>query len=159
MPAQVADFISDQRTITVTHNNRKLQVTYRPSRYNSGYIKRLEDLREEENSAHKIGVFSICTLVKSWDMVGPFVVEVPMLDESGEQVVNDFGVEQYETKTLVRDGEPIPVTSDVVKYFSQDFMSALLVKINEDMDPKQKPFRKSSSSRSSGRTSTTDAST
>lgn len=159
MPAQVADFIQDSRTITVTHNNRKLQVTYKPSRYNPEYVNKLNAMRDDDDAAYKIGVFSICTLVTGWDMEGPLKVEVPVLDDSGEPITDTFGIEKFESKLIVRDGEPVPVSSDVVRYFSQDFMSALLSKINEDMDPKAKPFKKSSSSRSNGRTSTTDAST
>lgn len=156
MPAQVADFISDHREITVTHNNRKLRVVYKPSRYNSEYVKKLEEMREEGNSNRKIGVYSICTLVESWDMEGPLQVEIPLLDESGDPIVDDFGVEKFQTKTIVSAGDMVPVSSDVVRYFSQDFMTALIGKINEDMDPKAKKSSGSSNSRSRTRTNTTD---
>jgi hypothetical protein len=114
-----------------------VEVTYRPSRRTPEFSGRYNEILNQ-GDLHKLWVFTICTLVTGWNLTGPLEVEVPKLNGKGKAIVDDYGVAEFTTKTIVKDGETVPVTSDVLRHFETAQLTEIVRAIFEDSAPDPK---------------------
>lgn len=136
--AQVRDFLADERTVAIPgEGDEAIEVTYRPSRRTPEFARRYGEINKQGDT-HKLWVFTICSLVTSWNLYGPFDVEVPKVNSKGKPIVDDYDVPVYTTKQIVKDGEPVPITSDVLRYFETGQLTTIVEAIFEDASPDPK---------------------
>jgi hypothetical protein len=134
--AQVQSFLADERTVAIpTEDGEPIEVTYRPSRRTPEFARRFAEI---QGDTHKLWVFTICTLVTSWNLYGPLEIELPKVNSKGKPVVDDYGVSEFTTKVIVKDGELIPLTSDVLRHFKTEQLAAIVAAIFEDGTPDPK---------------------
>jgi hypothetical protein len=135
---QARDFLADRRELTIGEGDGAIWLVYRPGMINAEYHKMVMELAKKEDSNHRVGVYSICTVVSDWDLTGPLVIEKPKLDKRGKPIRDDYGVAESETVELVPAGQKIPIKTEFVKYLNTGVLTYLTQAIGEDMKPDPK---------------------
>lgn len=138
MRAQVRDFLAERRELTIGDEADPLTLVYRPATFNAEYQRTIRDLANEDESGHKIAVYTICTAVSSWDLTGPLYKEEPVLDRKGKPLRDDYGIPQTTRVEVVGDGKPVPLTSEFVRYVPNPLLFFIMREIGTDMTPDPK---------------------
>lgn len=135
--AQVRDFLADRREITIgeADDPDPVRVVYRPGTFTPEFQRSVRKLVSDENSDHKIAVYTICTAVVSWNLEGPLSIMQPVLDRKGSPIIDDYGVPQREEQVLVPAGTTIPIDSQHVRHLNNGLLFTVMRAIQEDMDP------------------------
>lgn len=137
--AQVKDYQADRREIVLGTDGEDdpLKVVYRPSRRTPEFAGRYNEILKQ-NDSHKLWVFTVCSLVIEWNLTGPLVIEQPKRNSKGKIVTDDYGVPTYEEKEIVPAGQPVPITSDVLRYMETEELAKIVQAIADDMSPDPK---------------------
>jgi hypothetical protein len=140
MRAQVRDWLAERRELVIGEDGDPdpLTIVYRPATFNAEYQKAVRELINEENSEHKVAVYTICTAVSSWDLKGPLTAREPVLDSKGKPITDAYKVPRFQERVIVPADQIIPIDSDHVRYVPNVLLFYIMQKINEDMSPDPK---------------------
>lgn len=139
----ISDFVRQKRTFTYSSELGDIDITYRPYQMTparEAEIARIAaesmevdddaDVQETEKGLTKI-VNQFCEVIEAIGIVGPLHERTNPITGAGEG------------KLIVPAGEPIPITPDVVRYFSSVFIIAVLQAVGNDSRPKSNRKRES----------------
>lgn len=132
MPVSIADLGRNRRTFNMPTDYGDVRITYRPYQMTparEAEIARLgADARDEDDNTDvqntEQGLTKVITqfteVVEAWDLIGPLSTK-----PNGEGTI------------IIPEGEPIPITPEVLKYVSSYFMVSVLNAIAKDARPKK----------------------
>lgn len=137
----IADFARQKRTFTYKSELGDMQVTYRPYQMTparEAEITRIAadamnvdedtDVQETDKGLSKI-VQNFCEVVEAIGIVGPLHERTNPRTGAGEG------------RLIVKAGEPVPIETEVVKYFSSVFIINILEAVGKDSRPKSNKMR------------------
>jgi len=129
MGIRLTDILAEKRDIVVTTSVGDIKLSYYPNAVTPRMQSKLNATRDSNDSTEMLQVME--KVFCGWDVTGP--LENP---ETGEIVVPD--------------GEPIPLTAEMLNYLPTTITGAMFAAAADDMLPKSKISSKNSRTPTSG---------
>jgi hypothetical protein len=137
MGISIGDFAKARKDMVYETDAGNLTLSYSPNALTPSDEAKLMAAREQSSIAlYKEMLEMVCKLVKSWDLNGPLYNS-----ETGDEIVPE--------------GEPVPISPDILQHLPLPFLTGLYRAIGEDNIPKssnvdQKKITKLTSPNASG---------
>lgn len=147
--ASVNEFVEDEVTLVVIvskDGRKKCTVQYRPSEITQESNAVMA--RREESGDRQAFLRMFADVVSDWDVEGELYGDVPELDEKGEIVTNEDGIEVTHRKLIVSDGVKVPLMPDTLRYMPFSILMRIWRAINEDLFSPNQPTASGSKRRS-----------
>ena len=118
MPS-VAEFVQDEATTVIKLGKNKdipVEIVYRPSQMTAD---RIDQMTRRDADGDSLAFLRLVEeVIVEWDIEGPLTADVLVTNEDGTPKLSDSGNEIFERQIIVKEGDLIPIDTDVLKYMN-----------------------------------------